>query len=67
MKKCPKCGSGDVKFYNYLNIKALKCNNCSFDEGNVYEVYPEQKTSQKAKGKYNIYKTGGSRRIVKKK
>ena len=67
MKKCPKCGSGDVKFYNYLNIKVLKCNNCGFGEGSIYEVYPEQKASQKAKGKYSVYKTGGSRRIVKKK
>lgn len=66
MKKCPKCGSKDVKHYNYLGIKAVKCNNCGFDESKVYEVYPEHKTSQKAKGKYSIYKAGGSRRTIKK-
>lgn len=67
MKHCPKCGSNDVKFYNYLNIKTIKCNNCGFDESSVYEVYPEQKTSQKAKGKYTIYKEGGSQRTRKRK
>ncbi|MBI2656695.1 hypothetical protein HYX03_03075 [Candidatus Woesearchaeota archaeon] len=65
MRKCPKCSSADVKFYNYLNVKALRCNNCGFDEATVYEVYPEQKTSQKAKGKYTIYKKGGSQRTRK--
>ena len=66
MRKCPKCGSKDIKFYNYLNIKAIKCDNCGFDESSVYDVYPEQKTSQKAKGRYTIYKTGGKQRTRKK-
>ena len=66
MSKCPKCGSENIKFKNYLGIKAIKCNNCGFDESNIYEVYPEQKTSQKSKGKYTIYKTGGSQRARKK-
>jgi len=64
--KCPKCGSKDVKLYGYLGIKAIKCNNCGFDERNVYEVYPEEKKSQKAKGEYAVYKTGGSQRTRKK-
>ena len=29
------------------------------------EVYPEEKTSQKAKGGYNRYKVGGQRRTQK--
>jgi len=66
MRKCPKCNSKDVKLQNYLGIKAIKCGNCGFDESTVYEVFPEQKTSQKAKGKYTIYKTGGSQRTSKK-
>lgn len=66
MKKCPKCGSKDIKLKNYLGIRTIKCNNCGFDESNMYEVYPQQKTSQKAKGKYNIYKAGGSQRARKK-
>ena len=66
MKKCPKCGSIDVKVVKYLEITIIKCNSCGFDESLQYDVYPEQKTSQKAKGNYAVYKTGGSRRTVKK-
>ena len=66
MRKCPKCNSADIKFYTYLGIKTIKCNNCGFDESNIYDVYPEQKTSQKAKGRYTVYKTGGSKRTIKK-
>ena len=66
MKNCPKCGSANIKIYNYLGIKAVKCSSCGFDERNIYEVYPEQKTSQKAKGTYTIYKKGGSQRTRKK-
>ncbi len=49
MKKCPKCGSKNVKFSTYLGVKTIKCNNCNFDESSVYETYPEEKTSQKAR------------------
>lgn len=65
MDKCPKCGSSKVKIYNYLSIKAIKCNSCGFDESSVYDVFPEQKTSQKAKGRYAPYKTGGKQRTRK--
>ena len=67
MNKCPKCGSRNVNIYNYLGIDTIKCDNCGFDESSVYEVFPEQKTSQKAKGSYSVYKKGGSRRTAKKK
>lgn len=67
MNKCPKCGSKNIKLKGYLGVNVVKCDNCGFDESAVYEVYPEQKTSQKAKGKYNIYKTGGSLRARKSK
>ena len=66
ISKCPKCGSFDVKSVKYLGVPVIKCSSCGFDESSVYEVYPEQKTSQKAKGKYNIYKQGGSLRARKK-
>lgn len=64
--KCPKCGSAKIKHYKYLGIKVLKCSNCGFDESSLYDVYHEQKASQKAKGKYSVYKAGGSRRAMKK-
>ena len=66
MDNCPKCSSSDIKTVKYLGIPVVKCNNCGFDESAVYEVFPEQKTSQKAKGKYTIYKKGGSQRTRKK-
>ena len=66
MIKCPKCGSKDVKLLSYLGINVIKCNNCGFDERIVYDVYPEQKTNQKAKGNYSVYKVGGSLRTKKK-
>jgi len=65
-KKCHKCGSKKIKLYNYLDGKMIKCNNCGFDESSIYDVFPEQRTSQKAKGSYNIYKKGGSKRTRKK-
>ena len=65
MKQCPKCGSKNIKYINYLGLKTIKCINCGFDESKIYEVYPEQKASQKAKGSYSVYKTGGSRRTRK--
>lgn len=66
MKKCPKCGSASIKIYNYLDIKAIECNNCGFDERSQYEVYPEGNTSQKAKARHSPYKAGGPRRASKK-
>ncbi len=66
MNRCPECGSKNIKHYNYLGSKVIKCSNCGFDEATIYEVYPEQKTSQKAKGRYTPYKVGGKQRIRKK-
>lgn len=66
MRKCHKCGSYNIEPYLYHSVEVIKCNECGFDEGSVYDVVPEQKTSQKAKGRYNVYKTGGSQRTRKK-
>jgi uncharacterized Zn finger protein len=62
---CPKCGSGNIRLVKYMSIKTIKCNNCGFDESGAYYIVPEQKTSQKAKGRYSPYKTGGNRRTIK--
>ena len=67
MRKCPKCNSFNVEPYVYQSVEVIKCGSCGFDESSVYDVYPEQKVSQKAKGKYSVYKTGGSQRARKKK
>ena len=64
-KKCPKCSSSNTKMVGYLSIKTIKCNDCGFDECRQYEVYPEDKKNQKAKGRHTPYKAGGSGRAKK--
>ncbi len=64
-KKCPKCSSLNVKSISYLGAKVLKCSDCGFDESALLDVFPEDKSSQKAKGSYSPYKTGGPRRTQK--
>ena len=66
MAKCTKFGSKNTKLVIYLGITTIKCSKCGFDESKVYEVYPEEKKSQKAKGRYAVYKMGGSLRARKK-
>ena len=61
-KLCPNCKSDDVKIISYIGIKCVVCNNCGFDESRQYDVYPEEKKSQKEKGKYTPYKAGGFKR-----
>ena len=66
MPKCPKCGSYNIKPYLYQSVEVIKCNDCGFDECSFYDEFPGERTSQKAKGKYTPYKTGGSQRTRKK-
>ena len=63
--KCPKCNSSKIKIFQYLGVKCVVCDNCGYNESQQYQVYPEEKTSQKAKGRYTPYKAGGSRRTKK--
>lgn len=65
MEKCPKCGSSGIKIIDYMGVKCIICKDCGFDQTKDYEVYPEQKTSQKAKAGYTPYKTGGHKRTRK--
>ena len=62
---CPKCRSKNVKIVDYLGIKCIICKDCGFDETNQYEVYPQEKVSQKEKSKFTPYKTGGHKRTAK--
>ena len=62
-KNCPKCGSNKIKIINYMDIKCVVCKNCGFDESKQYDVFPDEKKSQKAKAGYTPYKTGGSKRV----
>jgi hypothetical protein len=65
MKTCPRCKSDNVKVVDYMDFQCIICSDCGFDERETYEVYPEQKTSQKEKGRYTPYKQGGSFRNKK--
>ena len=64
-KNCPQCRSYDIKIVDYLGVKSIICKSCGFDEASQYEVYPEQKTSQKEKARYSPYKIGGHSRSKK--
>jgi len=59
---CPHCGSRKAKKINYLGASCIVCPDCSYSECDQLDVIDEPKTSQKEKGRYSPYKTGGSRR-----
>ncbi len=63
--KCPKCKLDKINIIDYMGVKCIICSNCGFDETERYEVFPEEKKSQKAKGRYTPYKSGGFGRIKK--
>jgi Zn ribbon nucleic-acid-binding protein len=63
--KCPQCNSERVKKVKYMDVDCVVCEKCGFDESAELDVSPEYDSSQKAKGNYNKYKTGGSRRTQK--
>ena len=65
MKKCQRCGSKNTEEYKYAGASVIKCDGCGFDEGNEFQQFADTKTSQKAKGNYSVYKSGGSRRTKK--
>lgn len=57
--KCPKCKS-KLKKYHYQNTECYECEKCGFDSCSEYIELPEQRASQKAKGRYSPYKAGRS-------
>ncbi|MAG08731.1 hypothetical protein CMO89_04605 [Candidatus Woesearchaeota archaeon] len=65
MKSCPKCKSKKIKLVDYTGIKCVVCEECGYDERDVYEETPDERTSQKAKGNYTPYRTGGKYRSSK--
>ena len=64
-KICPKCKSNNIKIINYMDIKCVICSKCGYDESKQYDVFPEEKKSQKVKGRYTPYKVGGFKRVRK--
>lgn len=63
--KCSKCMSINVKLVEYMGSKFVLCNDCGYDQRDQFDVYPEDKVSQKAKKEFNPYKSGGYFRIMK--
>ena len=64
-KRCPRCGSKDVKVVDYLGAKVLVCNKCGYDERVGLEVFPEQRETQREKRRFSPYKAGGRGRAEK--
>ncbi len=61
--KCPQCGSSKViEHKNY--IKFITCNNCGYNELEE-DTNLGQRTSQREKGRFSPYKTGGKGRVRK--
>jgi len=57
MKKCPKCGSEKIRTKYYSGSRFAFCLDCGYDESSEVDVCPEENKSQKAKGKYTVYKS----------
>ncbi len=62
---CPKCNSKKITVAEYQNIMCMVCKDCGYDERNLYDIVPEERTSQKAKAEHTPYKTGGAQRSQK--
>lgn len=59
---CPKCKSKNTKQVKYQGIDCIVCKDCGYDERDKYEVFDSSRVSQKQKGRYSPYKTGGGKR-----
>jgi len=64
-KKCPKCGSFNVAIHKE-DIEFLTCKSCGYDELVEDTLVEGQRTSQREKGRYSPYKTGGKGRTRRK-
>jgi len=63
---CPVCKSSDVKIKEEEGFEFLVCKKCGYDEGEGFDIYPEERSAQKGKSGFTPYKRGGSRRSAKK-
>ena len=65
-RKCPKCGSEDVEIIDE-EMGFIKCKKCGYNELEEDLGSSDTRNTQREKGSYNIYKTGGHERTMKKK
>lgn len=55
---CPRCNSTKLKKYLYMGFVCFKCLNCKYDSCSDLDFVPEQRTSQREKGRFSPYKAG---------
>ena len=60
--KCPKCKSDKAKVEEYRGTKVIICSKCSYDERDELDITPGQRETQREKGRYTPYRTGGGKR-----
>ena len=65
MKICPRCKSENIKEVDYMNVKCIICNDCGYDQRETYDVFPEDRETQREKRKFSPYKAGGGKRTLK--
>ena len=63
--KCPKCGSLKIEIVEYMNSKVRVCKECGYDERDDLDMVPSERNSQREKGRFSPYKSGGKNRIGK--
>lgn len=60
--QCPQCGSTNVKDLQDNGIDYIQCLKCGYDELESDDEFPHQRSTQREKGRYSPYKTGGKTR-----
>lgn len=62
MAHCIECSSENIKAYKYMDEDCYRCSDCGHDSCAELDDVPGERSSQRKKGKYSPYKTGGSKR-----
>jgi len=55
---CPQCGSPKIRTYKKDGKNCIECSECYYDSCALEEQYPEEKTSQREKGRYTNFLDG---------
>ncbi len=64
-KYCPRCKSDNVRLVEYMGIQCMVCNDCGYDERQMYDINPGERSTQREKTRFTPYKTGGGKRTLK--
>jgi len=55
--RCPKCGSKRITFVKYMDIKAVVCGGCGYDETDELALAETSRNNQREKRRHNIYRS----------